>query len=186
MIRFANKFDFQVFDFEITEAQGGSLRVYLKNTTSKKNKIKSKKIQKFILKENLILKLFNQKTYKKFIKKIQEASLKLNQIISKANNKNLSIAGYGAAAKTTTFLNFFKIKDKNIKFIVDDNPLKQNKYMPARNIKIVNLKRLNKSKIDILLIFAWNYSDYIIKKNSVFKKKGGKFLVPFPKPQIVC
>jgi hypothetical protein len=185
MIRFAKKFNFQVFDFEITEAQGGSLRVYLKKNNNKKIKIKLNKIKKFVSKEEFFLQLFKKKTYKNFKKNINEAKLKLNKIILYAKKKNLSIAGYGAAAKTTTFLNYFNINDENIKFIVDDNPLKQGMYMPGRNIKIVDTNKFNKSKIDILLIFAWNYADYIIKKNIIFKKSGGKFLIPFPKPKII-
>ena len=60
--------------------------------------------------------------------------------------------------------------------------------MPGTSIKILNPNKLNSKDIDILIIFAWNYSDVIIKnirKNKNFKKKGGKFLVPFPKPKII-
>jgi 2-polyprenyl-3-methyl-5-hydroxy-6-metoxy-1,4-benzoquinol methylase len=187
LIKFAQKFNLQVFDFEITEAQGGSLRLYLRNHESKiKNSNKNlNKIEKFILKENKFLRLFEKKRYKIFKDKITDVKLKLKKIISYANNNNLTIAGYGAAAKTTTFLNYFNISDDSIKFIVDDNPLKQGLYMPGRNIKIIGQKDFNKEKIDILLIFAWNYSDYIIKNNILFRKKAGKFLIPFPKPRIV-
>ena len=97
----------------------------------------------------------------------------------------MTIAGYGAAAKTTTFLNFFKIQEKNIKYIVDDNKLKQGLCIPGTNIKIVKPSYLYKKKIDILIIFAWNYSEIIINKNKNFKKKGGKFLIPFPNPRVI-
>jgi ribosomal protein L32 len=186
LIKFSKKFNLQVFDFEITEAQGGSLRVYLRNSENKiKNTNKNLiKIKKFIIKENK-LRLFKKIRYKIFQSKITKAKLTLKKLISYASNNNLTIAGYGAAAKTTTFLNYFNISDDNIKFIVDDNPLKQGLYMPGRNIKIIDRKNFTKTKIDILLIFAWNYSDYIMKKNILFKKNGGKFLIPFPKPRMV-
>ena len=44
---------------------------------------------------------------------------------------------------------------------------------------------LERKKIDVLIIFAWNYADIIIKKNKKFQKKGGKFLIPFPKPKLL-
>ena len=106
-------------------------------------------------------------------------------MIKKLIKNNLIIAGYGAAAKTTTFLNYFGIKDETIKFIIDDNKLKQNLYIPGRKIKIESSEKLKKIKIDILLIFAWNYSDYIIQKNKSFTKMGGKFIIPFPNPKLV-
>ena len=182
---FAKKFNFQIFDFEITEAQGGSLRVFLTashNVVPKKN---SKKIQKFINDEKKINKLYDLKKYIDFKKKIDSAKFKLKKMIKKLIKNNLIIAGYGAAAKTTTFLNYFGIKDETIKFIIDDNKLKQNLYIPGRKIKIESSEKLKKIKIDILLIFAWNYSDYIIQKNKSFTKMGGKFIIPFPNPKLV-
>lgn len=133
------------------------------------------------------MKLYSLITFNKFKKKIINAKYKLNKLINDAKKNNFKIAGYGAAAKTTTLLEFFKIRDDAIEFIVDDNKLKQNLYMPGKKIKIVNLKILKKARIDILIIFAWNYSDYIIKKiknknNNI--KYNGKFLVPFPNPKI--
>lgn len=180
---FAESFKLKIFDFEITKAQGGSLRVYLSS-----NKIKNiSKINKFIQKEKKNMKLYSLITFNKFKKKIINAKYKLNKLINDAKKNNFKIAGYGAAAKTTTLLEFFKIRDDAIEFIVDDNKLKQNLYMPGKKIKIVNLKILKKARIDILIIFAWNYSDYIIKKiknknNNI--KYNGKFLVPFPNPKI--
>jgi SAM-dependent methyltransferase len=182
---FSKKFNFQIFDFEITEAQGGSIRVFLTNSDNSVPRKKLKKIKKFIDKEKKINKLFCIKKYLDFKKKINIASSKLNKIILKLRKKNLVIAGYGAAAKTTTFLNYFGIKDEVIKFIIDDNKLKQNLYLPGRKIKIENPQRLKKTKIDILIIFAWNYSDYIIKKNKLYKKTGGKFIIPFPNPKLI-
>ena len=55
----------------------------------------------------------------------------------KLNKKN--IIGYGAPAKATTALNFFGIKDQ-IDFIVEDNNLKHNKFIPGVNIQL-NLKK---------------------------------------------
>jgi hypothetical protein len=50
----------------------------------------------------------------------------------KLKKKKLIIAGYGAAAKTTTFLNYFKIKDEVIKFIIDDNQIKAKFIYPRK------------------------------------------------------
>ena len=183
--RFLKKFGLHLFNFELTDAQGGSLRVYAsKNPKS----IKVKKIRNQIRKEKNNYKLFNKYTYNKFEKKILDCKKEIRKIIISFENKNLNIAGYGAAAKTTTFLNYFELSEnKIIKNIYDDNILKQKLYLPGTTIKILSPKNLDLKKLDILIIFAWNYSEVIIKK---IKKKFSrrhklKFLIPFPKPKLI-
>jgi SAM-dependent methyltransferase len=184
--KFLKKFKLHLFNFKITEAQGGSLRIY----ASKNYKtINQKKINNQIFREKNYYKLFNISTYKKFEKKINNCKNELHKILKNFDEKNYKIAGYGAAAKTTTLLNYFDLsKNKNIKFIFDDNKLKQDLYLPGTSIKILNPKHLFYKNLDVLIIFAWNYSDVIIKKinkNKLFKKQSLKFLIPFPKPKIV-
>ncbi len=133
--------------------------------------------------------MFNVKTYQKFKNKINNCRVQLHKILKEFNKKNYRVAGYGAAAKTTTFLNYFNLnKNKTIKFIFDDNKLKQGLYLPGTQIKILDPKYLFHKNFDILIIFAWNYSDIIMKninKNKLKKKKSLKFLIPFPKPKIL-
>ena len=184
--KFIKKFKLKLINFKITDAQGGSLRVYV----SKNSKFKyQKKIDKQLLIERKKFKLFNINTYKKFEKEINKCKKKINIILKEFNKKNYRIAGYGAAAKTTTLLNYFELSEKNnIKFIFDDNNLKHGLCLPGTSIKILSPNFLNSKEIDILIIFAWNYSDVIIKnirKKISFIKRGGKFLVPFPKPKII-
>jgi len=180
--KFVKKFKLNVVNFKTPDAQGGSLRVYVSKNKNSKNQ---KNIKKQILKEKKQLNLFNISTYKKFEKKIINCKNKLNSLIQNCINNNMSIAGYGAAAKTTTFLNYFKISEKNIKFIFDDNKLKQGLCIPGTKIKILDPLNMNKKNIDVLIIFAWNYAELIIAKNKKFKKKGGKFLIPFPNPRLI-
>ena len=64
--RFLRKFGLHLFNFELTDAQGGSLRVYAsKNPKS----IKVQKIRNQIMKEKNNYKLFKKVTYNKFEKK---------------------------------------------------------------------------------------------------------------------
>ena len=183
--KFIKKFNLKLFDFEITEAQGGSLRVYVSKNLRIRNK---KKIKNHLIKEKKIYKLFNINTYKIFREKINNCKVQLQRILKDFDKKNYNIAGYGAAAKTTTLLNYFNLnKNKTIKFIFDDNKLKQGLYLPGTQIKILDPRYLFRENLDILIIFAWNYSDIIIKniKKKLKKKKSLKFLVPFPKPKIL-
>ena len=184
--KFLKKFNLKLFNFRITTAQGGALRVYASQNPPF---INTKKINEQIRKEKNNYKLFKTSTYKKFKKRIDICKIQLQKILRLFDDKKLAISGYGAAAKTTTLLNYFGLSNsKQIKKIFDDNILKQGLYLPGTNIKILNPKNLDFKKTDIIIIFAWNYFDTIIKnlkKNKSYKKNDVRFLIPFPKPKIV-
>ena len=186
LLKFLKKFNLKLFDFNITKAQGGSLRIYASNNL---RYINNKKINNQIIKEKINYKLFDASTYKKFERKINKCKDKLQNIFSIFHKKKIKVVGYGAAAKTTTFLHYFDLsKTKQIKNIFDDNILKQNLYLPGTAIKILNPKYLNFKNVDVIIIFAWNYSDIIIKKikkNIKNKNKDIRYLIPFPIPKIV-
>ena len=73
------------------------------------------------------------KTYKDFGKKVYKIRENVIRNLKKIKNKNKLVIGYGAPAKATTALNFFGIS-KEIDFIVEDNKLKHNKFVPGVKI----------------------------------------------------
>ena len=79
----------------------------------------------------------------------------------KKNNK--TIIGYGAPAKATTALNFFGISEE-IDFIVEDNKLKHNKFIPGVKIPIKSKSQI-KNKNNTLIVLAWNFYNDIKKNN---------------------
>jgi SAM-dependent methyltransferase len=178
LIEFFKRFDLEIFDAKNIFIQGGSLRVYVAH---KKKKILNKKnINKLINNEKKI-NYSNQKLYKDYQKFIENRREELLKTIRSLKNKNYKIAGYGASAKSTTFLNFFKIDSNKINFIADLNPMKQFKFSPGSNIKILPPSEIYKQKIDYIIILSWNFSKEIINENIKFIENGGKFILPFPK-----
>ena len=60
-------------------------------------------------------------------------------------------------------MNFFGIS-KEIEFIIEDNKLKHNKFIPGVKIPIKNKSNV-KDKKNILLVLAWNFFNDIKKNN---------------------
>ena len=117
-----------------------------------------------MLKEEEIFGIKKFKTYQKFGENVYKIRENVLKNIKKLKDKNKTIIGYGAPAKATTALNFFGIS-KEIDFIVEDNKLKHNKFIPGVKIPIKNKSQI-KDKKNILLVLAWNfYKD--IKKNNI-------------------
>jgi novobiocin biosynthesis protein NovU/D-mycarose 3-C-methyltransferase len=97
--------------------------------------------------------------------------------------KGKSIACFGAAAKGCVFLNSCGIDHTMVKFIIDDTPFKQGKFVPGTGLKVVNREILKSEEVDYILILAHNFKDYII--NSLKNEYTGKFIVMFPDIRIL-
>jgi nucleoside-diphosphate-sugar epimerase len=160
LVNFFNQFDAKIFRSEKVDTHGGSLRIYVKK--DKKIKIESSVKQMLKIEENFGIKKF--KTYKEFGEKVYNIRNNVLKNIEKLKNNKKKIIGYGAPAKATTALNFFGIS-KEIDFIVEDNKLKHNKFVPGVKIPIKNKTEI-KNKNNTLLVLAWNFYDDIKKNNS--------------------
>ena len=159
LTNFFEKFDSKIFRSEKVDTHGGSIRVYIK----KGKNTKIEKSVKQMLKEEEKFGIKKFETYKKFGEKVYEIRENVRKNIKKISKENKLIIGYGAPAKATTALNFFGIS-KEIDFIVEDNPLKHNKFIPGVKIPIKNKSQI-KNRKNTLIVLAWNfYAD--IKKNN--------------------
>jgi hypothetical protein len=160
LINFFNQFNAKIFRAEKIDTHGGSLRIYIK----KNKKIIIENNVKKLINEEEIFGIKDFKTYQEFGEKVYQIKKNIIKNIDKLKNKSKIIIGYGAPAKATTALNFFGIS-KEIDFIVEDNKLKHNKFIPGVKIAIKSKSSI-KSKNHTLLILAWNFFNEIKKNNS--------------------
>ena len=150
-----------IIKIEKINTHGGSIRCYVK-----KKKLKQNSYLKKLLREEIKFGINKKSTFINFAKKIKNKRNDFKKFL--VLKKNKIIVGYGAAAKTSTLLNYLKIS-KSLRYIIDDNKLKQDHYIPGTKIKIVSKNKINK-KIDYLIVFAWNYFNEIKKKVNYAKK----------------
>ena len=94
------------------------------------------------------------------------------------------MVGVGAPAKGITMINYCKIDSDLLDYITEKAPLKIDKFTPGMHIPIVSDTYLLKDMPDYALIFAWNFSKEIIKNLKSYQDKGGKFIIPIPRPKI--
>jgi nucleoside-diphosphate-sugar epimerase/SAM-dependent methyltransferase/quercetin dioxygenase-like cupin family protein len=163
-------FDIQkskIFKVEKINTHGGSIRVYI----SKNPNIQiENSVKKFIDRE-IKLGLNKFDIYKNFREKVFQKKKLFKEKIKKIKSQNKNIIGYGSPAKATVALNFYKISNE-IDYIIDDNPLKNGKYIPGTQILIKNKnKNKIKKKFDYLIVLAWNFYKEIKKNNKNLAKK---------------
>jgi hypothetical protein len=74
------------------------------------------------------------------------------------------VAGYGAAAKGNTLLNYAGMSADLMAYVVDNNPTKQGRYLPGSRIPIVAEQRIVDESPDFVLILPWNIRDEITRR----------------------
>jgi SAM-dependent methyltransferase len=74
------------------------------------------------------------------------------------------VAGYGAAAKGNTLLNFAGIKPDLLAYVCDKAEAKQGKWLPGSHIPIVAPAQLLRQRPDIVLILPWNIADEVCRE----------------------
>lgn len=136
--------------------------------------------------ENLIkneteLGLLDRDTYTKWAVGCKNLVEQLKDQVDTHARLGFVIAGYGAAAKGNTLLNYSQI---SLDFVIDDNLLKQNKYTPGTCVPVVPATHLGSytSKDKILFIpLAWNFYDEIKAKILLRRySKNDRFIRYFP------
>ena len=160
LLNFFKQFQAKIYRAEKIDTHGGSLRIYVK----KDKKVKIESSVKKMLEDEEKFGIKKYKTYQEFGKKVYKIRENVIKNIKKLKANNKTIIGYGAPAKATTALNFFGIS-KEIDFIIEDNKLKHNKFIPGVKIPIKNKSKIV-NKNNTLLVLAWNFFKDI-KKNNV-------------------
>ena len=173
----------EVFNIEKLDTHGGSLRYYIKRISN--NKFKVEKRLKVQLDQEIKYGINKYATYIKFKNKVENSKKKLKQIFFKLKKKNKKIIGYGATAKSSTVLNFCKIKNETLDYFLDTTLSKIGKYMPGTHIYIKAYKKHLLDEADYVFLGAWNFKEEIFKKEKRYIKNGGKFITHVPIPRIV-
>lgn len=95
------------------------------------------------------------------------------------------IAGYGAAAKACTMLNYCGIDDRLLDYVADLNPRKHGLRMGGNRLPIVPVGRLREEPPEFVLLLAWNFAGEIMAQLGDLALRGTRFIIPVPEPRIV-
>lgn len=172
----------RVFDVKRLSVHGGSMRVYVSRSGTGAEAVPS--VEEFLLLEKSE-KLDLPGTYEAFGGRVARMKQELTALLCGLKASGARIAGYGAPAKGNTLLNYFQIGTDLLDFIADRSPLKQGMYTPGEHIPVVGAERILEKQPDYVLLLAWNFVDEVLEQQSEYLNRGGKFIVPIPRPKVV-
>ena len=175
--------DLEVFDVDEIPTHGGSLRIYAKHEADNSKPV-TERVGQLIRKEE-DKGMDKLAYYDHFQQKAFKVKLALIEFLIEQKKAGKKVAAYGAAAKGNTLLNYCGIKNDMIEFVVDASPHKQNKFLPASHIPVVEEEQLKQGKPDYIIILPWNLKEEIIGQLSYVRDWGAKFVIPIPELQVI-
>jgi SAM-dependent methyltransferase len=128
---------------------------------------------------------YDRLTYQNFADRARMTRTKVRELVGWSRGAGYRIAGYGAAAKGMTFLNFC---DLDLDYIIDDNPMKVGLFSPGRNIIIHGPDYLDlEHQKTLFVILAWNFYSEIMQRIRLRKNDiADSFLTYFPQVNLIA
>ena len=171
----------EMFDVDQIPTHGGSLRIYARHKEDSSKEISAN--VKTVLELEASKGMNRLEYYNGFQEKAFKVKADLLSFLIEQKKAGKKVAAYGAAAKGNTLLNYCGVKADLVDFVVDANPHKQNKFLPASHIPVMNEDYLQAAKPDYVIILPWNLKEEITEQLSYIREWGGQFAVPIPSVQ---
>lgn len=131
------------------------------------------------------LRLDDPVSWEPFVARVARIRSELPRLVRELRGQGKRVIGYGASAKGNTLLNTCGLTAQDLDYIIDNTPFKQNKVAPGSWIPIRPPESLLRDQPDYALLLAWNFAPEIVKRETVYQQRGGRFIVPIPEPKIV-
>ena len=152
----------KVFDVERLSTHGGSLRVLAQRTES--TRYDTNDSVRHLRDREASLGVTSPSFYSGFQERADRIRDDLVEFLVNARAQGKSVAGYGAAAKGNTLLNYAGMSADLMAYVVDNNPAKQGRYLPGSRIPIVAEQQIVDESPDFILILPWNIRDEITRR----------------------
>ena len=180
--RIFGTFDLRIFDVDELPTHGGSLRVYACHAADPRGD--DKKIATLLgAEERAGLRRLD--AYTGLQKRADSVKDGLLSFLIEQKHAGRTVAGYGAAAKGNTLLNYGGVKPDLLPYVCDAATAKQGKFLPGSHIPILPPSAIREHKPELVLILPWNIADEVMRQHEYIKEWDGRFVIAVPKIRIL-
>jgi len=99
--------------------------------------------------------------------------------------KGKHVAGYGAAAKGNTLLNYAGVRPDLLPYVVDASPHKRDRYLPGSRVPVVAEQQVRELRPDFVVILPWNLREEITRQLAYIREWGGSFVTAVPQLEVI-
>lgn len=171
----------RVFDVEEQTTHGGSLRVFICKPAA--HHTETPNVDRVRAAERAA-QLDVAAGYTGFTKRVEGVRDGLLRFLERAKGEGKRVAGYGAAAKGNTLLNYAHVTADDITMIADRSSAKQGRLAPGSRVPIVSPDTMLATKPDYVLILPWNLATEIKRQISDLRAWGGQTVIAIPALEI--
>lgn len=167
---------------EPIEIHGGSLRVFVVHEES--SRAADGTMEAMIADESRAG-VASLEFYRTFAQRVNALRERTRTLLGRLKGEGASIAAYGASAKGATLLNYFGVGRETIDFVADRSTVKQGYLTPGTHLPIRSPETLLEVMPDYVLLLTWNFAEEILRQQSEYRGRGGRFIIPVPDLAIV-
>ncbi len=175
------KHGFTVFKVQRLPTHGGGIRVY----ASRKKTFASDGSVEALLEEEKKAGLEGTSWMKQFQEGIIRSKLELYGLLKDIHAKKQAVYGISAPSRASTLVNYVGLDDGLLPCVMEIKGSKKiGKYMPGRNIPVLEESKLYADQPPYALLLSWHIASELMTN---LKKRGykGDFIIPLPVPKIV-
>lgn len=175
--RIFNSAGLRVWDVEELSTHGGSLRVYGSHIDSQyERELRVDELLETEKKAGLL----QLDTYSSFQGRANKIKDDLLLFLIEQRQRGRTVAGYGAAAKGNTLLNYAGIKQDLLPYVCDAATAKQGKFLPGSHIPIKTPEALRQNPPDFVLVLPWNIVAEVRTHLADLAERGVRFVTAVP------
>lgn len=183
---------FEVVDVELNDVNGGSFRVYAMKKGANKSSFGTqpcRDVAQFRVASLLAYEeageFMTKKSWGAFFDKITSLKEDVRKFILHAKSEGKTVWGYGASTKGNTLLQYFGLDHTMIDGIAERSVHKYGLKTVGTNIPIYSEAEMRRVSPDYLLVLPWHFISEFRERERDYLLKGGKFIVPCPKFEII-
>lgn len=178
VVRILSANGLSVFDVEELGTHGGSLRVFAQRKDTGKHPINNKVSE--LLNREAAAGMDRASYYEGFQTHADTVKNDFLTFLLEAKRAGKTVAGYGAAAKGNTLMNYAGVRPDLLPYVVDRNLAKQGKFLPGCRIPIVAEAHLKLTQPDYVVILPWNLREEVMVQLAYIREWGGQFVTSVP------
>jgi 2-polyprenyl-3-methyl-5-hydroxy-6-metoxy-1,4-benzoquinol methylase len=107
------------------------------------------------------------------------------KLLQELKNTGKSIAAWGAGAKGVTIFSMMKTGPKEIRYVIDKDPTRWERYMPGSQLKIVKPEMLKSQPVDVMIVTASMFLKEIVAELIDDYQFTGQIVALSPTPHVL-
>lgn len=176
------KHGLKICDIEENNVNGGSYRLYVKHESAKVSQSELDRVEAAFAAESPLL---VAETWRGWYERVRSNRDLCVNFIHREVDAGKTVWVYGASTKGNVILQWYGLDSNVIQGACDKSPEKQGLFTVGTGIPIVSESAMRAKNPDYCLLLPYTFLDEFVRRETVWRSGGGKFIVPLPSFRIV-